>query len=166
MALVVEDGTGVTGANTYISETEYTTWANDRFGSARSTLPADTAAYEAIIKRAMDYLETLEFKGIKKERDQALQWPRYDVYIDGYYVDSDSIPQELKNAVFELTYAEETNVGEFAQVSRETKREKVGPVEVEYSDSAASRTISPSISATLRKLVAGGSGSSFSVSRA
>lgn len=168
MALVIEDGSIVTGADSYITVAEYTAWADARFGDSRSTLPADTAAYEAIILRAMDYFEGLDFQGVLVNRDQPLQWPRSDAYIDGYDVPSDEIPDEVKKALYEITYTEETGVGELNAVDRKVESEKVGPIAVTYSSSSASRTISPALSRSLRKLTSGTSGlggSTFMVSR-
>lgn len=168
MALVIEDGTNVTGANSYITEAEYTTWANARFGTARATLPVDPAAYESLILRATDYFEALEFKGFKVTEGQPLQWPRNQVKIDGYYVDSGEIPAILKTALYELTYAEEVGDGELNQIERKTERERVDVIDVTYSSSASSRTLNPAVSRALRKLTkSGGYGSSnFRVSRA
>lgn len=153
MALTIEDGSVVTGADSYITATEYQTWADARFGSARSTAPADDAAAEVLIRRAMDYFETLPFFGFKSEEAQPLQWPRYDVWIDGYPVDGDEIPADVKRALYELTYAEEQSDGMFDEIKRKTRREKIGEIEVEYSDNSASRKIRPSVSASLRKLI-------------
>lgn len=167
MALIIEDGTQVTGANSYITEAEYTAWANARFGAARTTLPADTAAYEAVILRAMDYFESLEFKGELVSIDQPLQWPRNGVYIDNYYVPSDTIAPEVKKALYELTYAEEQGQGELNAIDRKVMSETVGPISVTYASGSASRVINVSTSRALRKLTkAGGYGSNnFSVSR-
>lgn len=167
MALVIEDGTQVTGANSYITVAEYTTWADARFGGSRSTLPADTAAYEAVILRGMDYFESLDFQGLLVDRTQPLQWPRSDAYIDGYDIDATTIPDEVKKAMYELAYAEETGVGELNQIERKVESEKVGPIAVTYSSSSASRTISPALSRSLRKLVKGGGagGNNFMVTR-
>ncbi|MFW0776261.1 MAG: DnaT-like ssDNA-binding protein, partial [Rickettsiales bacterium] len=35
MALVIEDGSIVSGANSYITVAEYSTWADARFGASR-----------------------------------------------------------------------------------------------------------------------------------
>jgi hypothetical protein len=167
MTLVIEDGTNVSGANSYITEAEYTTWANARFTPSRSTLPASSAAYEAIILRAMDYFETLGFKGLKTFESQPLQWPRSNVFIDNYAVENDEIPKEVKTALYELAYAEEIGDGELNQIERKTERERVDVIEVTYASGGASRTLNPAVSRTLRKLLSatGGSGSSFMVTR-
>lgn len=152
--LIVEDGSIVTGANSYISESEYSAWANARFGDSRETLPANDAAIEALVLRAMDYFEQLNFIGRKQTQDQPLQWPRSFVVIDGYGIQPDTIPDEVKNAIYELTYAEEKGEGELNTIDRKAESEKVGPIAVTYSTSSASREINPSVGRALRKILA------------
>lgn len=167
MALTIEDGTNVSGADSYITATEYQTWANARFGSGRSTAPANDAAAEQLILRAMDYFEGVMFQGIKTYESQPLQWPRAWVVIDGYAKESDEIPTEVKKALYELTYAEEQGDGELNQVERKVQSETVGPISVTYSSGSSSRTLNPSVSRALNKLIKkGAGGSSFVVSRA
>lgn len=153
MALTIEDGTIVTGADSYITETEYQTWADARFGAARSTAPANDAAAEVLILRAMDYFEELDFIGLKSLETQDLQWPRVDACIDRYAVDSDEIPAQVKRALYELTYVEELGDSELAQIDRKTVKEKVDVLEVEYAANSFSKKFSPAVHRALRKLI-------------
>lgn len=149
MALIIEDGTGVTGADSYITVAEYNAWIN-----ARITTHTDTdAVVESRILRAMDYVESLPFKGEKKTEAQPLQFPRYGLMVDGYWVDSDTIPTVIKKALYEVVYADERGYGLFADVARKTKREKVDVLEIEYADNSASRVMIPAAAAYLRKLI-------------
>ena len=97
--LIIEDGTGVANANSYATDAELKAYANLRGKSVPATQPER----ESLLILAMDYIESYrkQFKGIKTDYTQSLQWPRVDAYIDGYQVDSASIPQELKNAQME-----------------------------------------------------------------
>lgn len=165
MALVIEDGSIVAGATSYITVVEYNTWADARFGSARATAPADDAAAEQLILRAMDYFEAQSFKGYLVEQTQPLQWPRSWVVIDGYSVDPDEIPKEVKNSLYELAYAEEQGEGELNVLERKVTSEKVGPVAVSYSDSSSSRNSNVAVSSSMKKLLQN-SGGGFAVSRA
>ena len=153
MALTIEDGTIVTGADSYITETEYQTWADARFGASRSTAPANDAAAEVLILRAMDYFEKLNFIGHKGTEAQELQWPRIDVFIDKFPIDSNEIPNQVKRALYELTYVEEIGDGELNQVDRKTIKEKVDVIEVEYANNSSSKKFSPAVTRALRKLV-------------
>lgn len=158
MAIVVEDGTRVTGANSYVTEAELTTYATAR----GITITGDT---EELLIKAMDYLESLEYKGIKVAFDQALQWPRADVYIDDYLVDIDEIPYELKKAEYEVALSIDAGVDPLANITRLKDSVSVGPISVTYSKTQAT-TIVRKIDLALRKLLrAGASGASFPVLR-
>lgn len=99
MALIIEDGTGVTGSNTYVDDAEYVAYA-----SARGlTIGSDATAREQELILANDFLESMRslFQGIKTLQANSLQFPRRGVFIDGFAILDDSIPQELKNAQME-----------------------------------------------------------------
>ena len=152
MSLTVETGSIVSGANSYISVADYETWIDAR--NVAHANHGDSAAVEANILRSMDFFEALSFKGFKKTQAQPLQFPRYSLVIDGYVQESDSIPAEVKNALYELTYADERGYGPYDVVARATKSERIeGAIAVEYMDNASSDVIVPSIWACLRKLV-------------
>ena len=158
--IVVEDGTIVSGANSYVSAAELTTYATDRGITISGT--------EAVLLiQAMDYIEQQPFKGFKYTESQALQWPRGDVYIDGYVVDADEIPQLLKDALCEAALAIDGGNNPLANVERSTKKEKVGPIEVEYMDQASSSVYLRGLESKLRKLLStGGRGINARVCRA
>ena len=159
--IIIEDGTVVPGANSYVTEAELTTYAADR----GITL---TAATDVLLIKAMDYIESLAFIGDKSSEGQALQWPRNSVYIDGYYVESTTIPAALKTGQIATALAINSEDSPLATVERATKREKVDVIEVEYMDSAAAQPIVKTINAAMRKILAGGGSSTttFEVNRA
>lgn len=123
--IVVEDGSEVTGANSYISEAGLTTYATDR----GVTISGTTAV---LLIQAMDYLEQQLFQGEKVTDTQALQWPRNGVWIDGYSVDNDEIPQLLKDTLCEIALGIDAGNNPLATVERQTSKETVGPISVEY----------------------------------
>ena len=152
--IIVENGTVVAGANSYVSEADLTAYASDR----GVTL---TAATDVLIIKAMDYIESLSFIGDKHTEAQPLQWPRDEVYIDRYYIERETIPKELKNGVYTAALAIDAELDPLRIIERATKREKVDVIEVEYMDSAASQTIVRTISSALYKILRpGGHGSS------
>lgn len=153
MTLIVEDGTSVENANSYVSETEYLAWADARFGISRATAPATEEAAAPLILRATDSFEMNRFKGIKTSSSQSLQWPRTGVYIDNIYIESNAVPNEVKLAIYELTYAEEAGKGDLNTIERNVKKKKVASIEVEYSDTAGSRATNIAASRSLRKLL-------------
>jgi hypothetical protein len=86
--IVVEDGSIVASANSYVSAADLSTYATDRGITINGTAAV-------LLIQAMDYLEQQDFQGYKYTDDQALQWPRGDVYIDGYYVSVSTIHNHL-----------------------------------------------------------------------
>jgi len=148
MTLVVEDGSKVTGANTYITLDEFKAWAD-----ARSVSYSSDGHVTENILRAMDYIEELMFIGVKETRDQALQWPRVDVVIDGYALDVGDIPKELKNAVYELVKAIIDGDNKLNPVERQVTKEKVDSLEVTYKSNAGMQRHTPAVTRALRKLI-------------
>lgn len=132
MALVVEDGTGLSNAESFISVAD----ANARhtaFGNTAWT-GADSVK-EAALRKATAYMEQAyrsEWRGTKLLRDQALSWPRYGAVVDGWTVESTLVPTEVANACADLALralADDLN----EDLTRAVIREKVGPLETEYS---------------------------------
>jgi len=105
MALIVEDGTGKTDADSYISQADATTYIGKYTGST-TWAGATSDNKDAALRRAAQYLDLAygdKWKGQRKTEDQSLDWPRYNVLDrDGFYVDSDSVPVAVKNAQCEM----------------------------------------------------------------
>lgn len=101
--IVVEDGTVVSGSNSYTTVSGITTYATDYGLDAWSASDiTDTMRVQAVFK-SMRYLEALAWKGTKYSAEQNLEWPRSGVYDkNGYLVDEDTIPQAVINAQCEI----------------------------------------------------------------
>lgn len=156
MALIIETGTGATDSQSYASETAFASYALDRGISVKGT-------DEKLLITAMDYLESKNFIGDKGTRDQALQWPRVNATIDGYYVDSDAIPQLLIDAQIEIALSIDSGVNPLATVDREIKKEKVDIIEVEYMDNTLDSPYLTAAETKLKKLVVNNSARSIRV---
>lgn len=155
MAIVVEDGSIVTGANSYATTAELSA-----FATARNVTLSGDYTTEQLLIIAMDYIESLAYKGMKVRSDQPLQWPRVDVIIDGSYFNSDDIPNQLKNGLMQTALAIDAGNSPQQVAPRKTIREKVGELEVQYATGSSSVTIDPKINYFLYKLLeAGGPGS-------
>jgi hypothetical protein len=148
MALVVEDGTLVSGADSYVTLAEFKAWADKR-----GVIYGTDSAVTQQIYRAMDYIESLNFIGEKSDENQALQWPRDQVVIDGYYIDSDEMPDELKVAVYESIKAELDGDSRMTASDRRTISEKVGDLQVTYANNADVKRSIPAVTKALRKLI-------------
>jgi hypothetical protein len=130
VALIVENGTEVAGANTYVTDAEFVAYA-----AARGKTIASTAVNREIqLIKSMDYIEghRSKFKGTKNTQTQPLQWPRFDVVIDTYYLDSDQIPKELKEAQMEAAIF--INSSEILKngTTQNISREKLNTLEIAY----------------------------------
>ena len=140
MAIVVEDGTGVVDANSYISVDEVKAFAALR-GIA---LPAADGDIEILLIKAMDFIESYrdEFKGVKTVSDQSLQWPRIGVQVDGYDISEAVIPKVLKDAQCQLATDANTQDLMPTGTGREVIGEKVDVIEVTYA-TTGNTTVSP-----------------------
>lgn len=102
MSLIIEDGTIVAGAVSYVTAAEARTWASRR----GVTLSADDAVLEPLLVKACDFLQSLEgqFKGYRVDDAQPLAWPRQEVYLFGNTtaISKTYVPQQLKDAQCQL----------------------------------------------------------------
>lgn len=103
--LVVEDGTGLSTANTYLSEADADAYHTLYTGSTDWS-GALTAAKERALVLATQHLDAKyhgRWLGQRANDTQALDWPRSNAEdSDGYAIDDESLPQKLKNACAEL----------------------------------------------------------------
>jgi hypothetical protein len=135
MTLTVEDGTGLSNADAFIS-LAYADAYHTNLGNTAWT-GAD-ALKEAAIRRASLYLtDSFKWQGYKiNGRDQALGWPRYYVGDDdGFAVPSDEVPSEIERATAEIALLELVSPGTMnptSTPSAKVKRQQVGPLSVEY----------------------------------
>lgn len=149
--LIIEDGTNVTGANSYVTLTEFRAYALAR----GVTISAVDATADAIMYKSMDYIESKlrESQGMRAFVDQVLEWPRAEIYsssrtagliastvygisINCMKVDIDFIPQELKTLQMQVGMAINAGI-DFANYSQEQKfviEEQVGPLKQKYSE--------------------------------
>jgi hypothetical protein len=101
MSLVIEDGTEVASAQSYVTAAEVTAYATQR----GIVLPSVAdAAVEILIHKAMDLVESLEsrFQGARVTDTQVLSWPRKEVSVNGFPVPETTIPALLKKALCQL----------------------------------------------------------------
>lgn len=131
ITLIVEDGSIVDDANSYVSVEDVRKYAESR----GVVLPSDDEVLKTKIIDAMDYLEgyAQRFKGRKVNPLQSLQWPRVGVIVDGTTLPYSPLPKALKNAASQLACDSATTgiltnkTSDFA-----VKRTKVEGLEIEY----------------------------------
>lgn len=137
MALIIENGTQVLNAEAYVAAADVTGYATKRGLSLSSV--AD-ASVEALIVRAMDFLESLEsrFQGSRVSSTQVLSWPRLNVQLNGFDFSSSAVPQILKNALCQLAINADTLDLMPTTDGREVIKEKVDVIETTYAESNSS----------------------------
>lgn len=132
MALVIEDGTIVPGAESYVSAAELKAYAAKR----GITVPADDSACEVLLIKAMDYLNGYEprWKGCRVSAEQPLAWPRKGVRANGFPLPSNTIPGPLKAGQCVLAVAAQTLelMPTVDPAQSGVKRDKTGPLETEF----------------------------------
>lgn len=168
MALIVETGSNVVGAESYLSVSDADTYHANRGNAAWAALT--TTETEQALRKATDYMQTYRkrWKGYRSYATQPLDWPRRTILIDDSVLNSwipyDSIPTEIKNACAEL--ALRAAAGELApDLERAVASETVGPISTTYVQGAPQYTQYRAIDMMLRPLLKNG-GNGVSLVRA
>ncbi|MBB1599483.1 DnaT-like ssDNA-binding protein [Variovorax sp. UMC13] len=118
----------------------------------------DNTAKEAALIRATDYLGGTygqRWKGYRVSAEQTLDWPRYDVAVNGYLVDSSVVPAAVANACAELALRAATGPLTI-DVGRLKSRVKVGPIETEYVAGSGAQTRYTAVENLLAGYLSGG----------
>ena len=131
MALIIEDGTIVIYANSWVDLQTYIDYAD-----SQGVTITDTEKAERNLIQAQQYITSFEskLKGYKVSRIQYTAYPREYLYLDGFYEPDDEVPQLVKQCQLEFALLLYQGKDLFnAEPQRVTRREKVeGAVEVEY----------------------------------
>jgi hypothetical protein len=139
MTLIVEGGTGLANSESYASVSDFKTYHANIGNDV--TLIADTTI-EQLLRRATQYMVAVyrsRWQGRRTLSTQALDFPRYDVVVEGYSVLSNIVPLEVKNACCEL--ALKANSATLLDDKTQTViREKVDVIEVEYDKNSPVQT--------------------------
>ena len=152
MSLIVEDGTGKTNAESYISAADATTYHANRGNAAWAALASDTIR-EQLLRQATDYMlevYRLRWSGNRATTVQALDWPRFNVPMrDGpsasgglwtSYYPLNTVPPAVINACAELALRAASGPL-IPDLTQAVKSEKVGALEIVYQDySTATKT--------------------------
>tara|TARA_R110000772_G_C13310282_1_gene440283 strand:+ start:18602 stop:19402 length:801 start_codon:yes stop_codon:yes gene_type:complete len=162
--LIVEDGTVVANADTYMSLDEATTYHIGRGNAA--WLIISQGDKEASLRNATTYMiENYRFtwNGLRKDVAQTLDWPRIDVFLDPaisgengvypYEVSNVIVPEEVKMACGALSLRAST-ADLYPDQSQVIIREKIGPLETEFSEFSPTKVRYSSIDAMLRPYLA------------
>lgn len=154
MAFTVEDGSGVSGANSYVSVADADTYHADRSNSGWT---GTDAVKQAALIEATDYVESRYrwATGVKSSSGNGLGWPRsgaVDVY--GHNIGAATVPEKVKQAVSYLAL-KALSADLNASLDRAKKRTKVDAIEVEYVEFSEQSTRYPYVDGLLSGLVDG-----------
>src|SRR5690349_15943439 len=133
MALVIETGSIVPGAESFATAAELVTYA----GNFGRVIPADTPTQEALLRRAALEMGAKPWKGRTVSPAQTLAWPRYEVCLNRFPVPSNTIPAQIKAG--QMALATEIHADDLSPPEQRLgaiSREKVGPLETEYSNAS------------------------------
>ena len=131
MALIIEDGSIVTSANSYVTDAEYISYAalrNKTIGTASTN-----REHELIL--AMDYLYSQNYKGVRADpENQEQPFPRQGLTRYGLAYASDSIPKEIKNAQMEAAIASNSQELSINSANNNIASAKLDVMETSYFD--------------------------------
>ena len=158
MAIIIEDGTGKSTSESYISMVDATEYFTARGNTTWAAIATD-ALREAALRKATEYMVNTfrdRWQGWRKTEDQALCWPRYDVMVEGYLVDDDSVPTIIARACAEL--AIRAAVGDLsADLTQGVLSEQVGVISVQYDRASPQKTRYASVDTMLKPFLKPGS---------
>ena len=170
MSIIIEDGTGKSDAESFISVETASAYFTARGVTTWDALDEGEATVnrEAALRKATDYLTAVyrdRWEGVRYTETQALDWPRAGVVRDSWSVDTDEIPVEVQNAtaILALKGASDPLLEDTTQ---RVKREKVGVIEVEYSDYSLATKKYTQIDKMLRPFLNGVAGCNVPLVRA
>lgn len=131
MALIVEDGTGVANANSYVSRASYIAYAG-----ARGVVVADNEAADIDLINAMDYVEIQCYIGEPAGlEDQALSFPRKGLIAGDTAEDyTYTIPSNITKAQMQLAIYSRNGIALLPARSADAPilEEKIGPITTKY----------------------------------
>lgn len=136
MALTIETGAIVAGADSFATAAELATFA----AAYGLTVPATAAEQEVLLRRAAVAMASLPWRGERVSAAQTLAWPRIGVSAHGFAVAATAVPAAIKQG--QMALAAEIHADDLAPPDEKKgaiTREKVDAIEVEYAQARASR---------------------------
>lgn len=165
-ALVIEDGSGVAGANAYLSLDDCAAYCLAR-GLTFVTSPSSDG--EASIIRATAAIDG-RYRGVfpgyrTHGRGQSVEWPRLAAYdSEGWLINGDEVPQEILDATCEAAVRELAEPGSMMpdlERGGAIQSLKAGSVAIVYGANADNRTTFTLIDGILSRLLGSTSSNTF-----
>lgn len=150
MALVVETGSIVAGAEAYASVAAYKAYS-DLYGVSYSAYT--DAQIETYLRQATRYLQQSfrqRWKGVRVSSAQVLDFPRYGIIVDQYYaVASTTVPVDVVNANIILAQKVAAGTDLFPDATQKASQETIGPITVKYEQGSSQRAQFDAVEALL-----------------
>ena len=137
MALTVEDGSIVAGADSYIALADAITYAKNR-GIAPTLVAAeaDDEGWEQFLRRAFDYINNFVFLGSKCPRPddpEPVEWPRFGVWIRNQLINADIVPLIVRYAQIEIAISlSEDRIPDADYKEKKLVGKTIGPITKTY----------------------------------
>lgn len=163
MSLIVEDGTGKSDAESYVTTNEVYVYL-EKFYSDSNYLTATEDEQETFCRKATQYLDMKyygKWNGVKSHQFQALDFPRTDLYIDEWLFPYDEIPQKLKDACAEVVqiFVDDDDpleaINDYGTVKKEKTTVAVITTEIEYAGGKSSYKKYPKVDNIVSALISG-----------
>jgi len=158
MAFLVEDGTGLAGANSYVSLADANAYFTDR-GNTAWDEAEDEDKLAALVRAsaALDGMYGYRWPGTRYTDLQALDWPRSGAWDrDSYPLTG--VPQKVKEATCEAASVELGTSGALSKSAEPGLSElTVGAITKKWASSSGAANSYPAIGQKLARIVRGGS---------
>lgn len=139
MPLTVENGTGLTNADSYVSVADFKAYCD---GRGYSYTGITDAVLEQKLRLATDYVDTIfRYKGVRLVNGQSREFPRSTLIDDSGY-EVTGLPARVVRATCELAF-KATSEDLYVDLDRggRVTSESVGPISVSYApDAPAGKT--------------------------
>jgi hypothetical protein len=154
MTLIVEDGTGLTNANTYVSEAEADAYFEIIPAYSAIWAGYSSAEKENFLRMATRALDArTDWEGSKQVDASALRWPRKRVRDrDGLIVATDVVPQAVKDATCELARIIDNEDITTGQDVENVRMLKLDVLEIEYQEGTSQQRVPQYLNHVLRGL--------------
>ena len=172
MALIVEDGTGLANAESYISVADCDTILVSWGRSSSAWVALDETTKEAQLRNSTMYIDSTyagKWSGEVVNNTQSLSWPRLNAYkANGQSIPSDEVPSEVLRAASFIAvesidggvYANEDNGARIASESvglgsgaLSESKSYIGGKDASYSSKSADLVLKPLLSGTTGRTV-------------
>lgn len=141
MALIVENGSIVSGANSYVSLADAQQYVTDRAYEVTIT--------EALLLRGVDYINSLRkrYRGYKiTPITSSMQFPRAYLYVDNYLYPQDQVPDVVVSAQIETAVSLVAGDDPYKTTSSQViKRRRADVFEIEYDTMVSPRPDTPQL---------------------